>query len=74
MEIKREDWNTILARIEQMPENLKLAMGNFGAMSKKEMIKHLEDKDEVGQKIVEMQMRYLQFFKEVVNDGARSSY
>ena len=44
-----------------MPSNLKLAIDDFGALEKEEILQHLEKRDEVGKLLVRMQIEYLKF-------------
>jgi phosphoribosylaminoimidazole (AIR) synthetase len=63
MMVSKDEWELVTARIEAMPSNLKLAMGGIGPLSKQEMVEHLNKKDEIGKKIVAMQLNYLRYFK-----------
>ncbi len=68
--IDEEDWKLAEARIEAMPANLKLSIGNSGVLDKSEILKHLGKRDEIGQTIVKAQINYLKFFKrELDKDG-----
>lgn len=62
-EITQEDWEVVKHRIESMPAHLKLALGSFGALGRDEMINHINNRDEIGKKIVTMQINYLRFFR-----------
>ncbi|PIO05987.1 hypothetical protein COT29_03210 [Candidatus Micrarchaeota archaeon CG08_land_8_20_14_0_20_59_11] len=53
----------VLTRLECMPANLKLYVGDAGGFSKEELIEHVKAKDEIGELIVSAHMRYLQSFK-----------
>jgi hypothetical protein len=64
-EISETIKNSVIARIDaQVPSNLKLAMGNYGGMSKEEMIEHVRNGDIIGKQIVK---RHLQFLKAVAS-------
>lgn len=49
----------------KLPENIKLSIGNLSKepMSTEEMIKHVESEDDVGKKIMEIELFYLQALK-----------
>ena len=50
----------VITRIEaQMPSHLKLSIGSYGTMSKKEMIRHVKEEDVVGKQIVNTHMSFL---------------
>ena len=53
----------ILARIDVMPGNLRLSMGSYGSFTRDELKEHVKREDEVGQKIVNIQMSYLTALK-----------
>jgi len=49
----------ILARIEVMPSNLKLSIGNFGTFTKQELMEHVKKGDEEGKQIMQMQINFI---------------
>jgi len=49
----------VLARIDVMPPNLKLSIGNFGTFTKQELIDHVKEGDEAGKQIVQMQLNFI---------------
>lgn len=57
--------NLVIARLKVIPDNLKLSIGG-GEYSKDELIKHVEQGDEIGKKIIEIEMSYLRSLKEGV--------
>ncbi|MGD9276236.1 MAG: hypothetical protein PVJ67_03625 [Candidatus Pacearchaeota archaeon] len=64
-EISETIKNSVIARIDaQVPTNLKLAMGSYGAMDKEEMIRHVREDDKIGRQIVK---RHLQFLRAVAS-------
>ena len=56
---KEELKELVLARIEVMPPNLKLSIGNYGTFTKQELIEHVKNGDEKGKKIIEMQLNFI---------------
>ena len=55
----------VLARLESMPEHIQVNMGgDYGALNKADLINHVKNKDELGKKIIEMQMAYLRSLKD----------
>jgi len=49
----------VLARIEVMPQNYKLSIGNFGTLTKEEMIMHVKAGDATGQQVMNMQLNFI---------------
>lgn len=49
----------VLARMEVMPKDYKLSVGNKGTFNKKELIDHIKKGDEIGNQIVKMQMNFI---------------
>jgi len=53
----------VIARLMTMPEHLKVSIGGYGMFDKYALISHVEKNDEIGKKIIEMDMHYLKSFK-----------
>ncbi len=52
--------NLVLWRIEtSVPKHFKLSMGNLGTFSKEELKRHVEAEDEIGLKIIDMQLKFI---------------
>lgn len=51
--------NLVIARLETIPSNIELSVGNEGSFSIEELIKRVKEQDEIGRKIIEMQLAYL---------------
>lgn len=50
----------VIWRIDtSMPNHFKLVMGNKGSFTKEELKRHVEKGDEIGLKIVEMEMNFI---------------
>lgn len=54
----------VIARIQTLPPNLGIAMGSGEKFNKADLIKHVENEDEVGKKYIEMQMEFLRSLKD----------
>ena len=60
IEINEKMKEVVITRIDaQVPSNLKLAMGQYGTMSKEEMIEHVKKGDEIGKQIVRRHILFL---------------
>ena len=64
-ENKNEDIKElVIARLEVMPDDKSISIGSEGELTKDELIKHVKSGDELGQKIIEIQMDYLRILKD----------
>lgn len=54
----------VIARIKAAPEGVGVSFGGDGRLSKDDLIKHVEANDEIGKKIIEVQMNFLTSLKE----------
>jgi uncharacterized membrane protein YvbJ len=52
--------NLVIARLESMPDDTELAIGNFGSFSKKVLIQNINDNSNLGKEVVKIQLQYLQ--------------
>lgn len=53
----------VILRLETMPEHFKLSMGGSGEFDKHELIERVKKGDEIGKKIVKIQLNYLRSLK-----------
>ena len=56
----------VVARLQAIPENAILSVGNMSKnnhFKKDELIEHVKKMDDVGKKIIEMQLNYVRSFK-----------
>ena len=65
--ITNDEWGVVKSRFEQMPENMRISIGGFQTLTKDDIIRHIENKDETGELLVKMQMNYLKLFKKEVD-------
>lgn len=54
----------VIARLKTLPPDKKLSIGSAGDFERDELIEHVEKKDELGKKVIEVQMEYLRLLKE----------
>ncbi len=54
----------VIARIEATPEGVGVSFGDHGDLSKEQIIEHIRIGDEIGKKIIEVQLNYLRALKE----------
>lgn len=62
-EITNEIKKIVIARLEVLPENKKISIGNFGEFSKDELIDNVNKNSEIGNKIIEIEMEFLRAMK-----------
>lgn len=51
--------NLVIARLETIPSNIELSVGNEGSFSIDELIESVRRQDDIGKKMIEMQLAYL---------------
>lgn len=71
---QKEIMELVKARLETMPSEAILSMGNEGEFDKQQLIEEVEKNTEVGKKVIEIQMRYLELLKEGVFYANTSNY
>lgn len=49
----------VLVKLETMPMNYKLSLGNQGIFDKKELIEHINKNDNIGKQILDMELRFM---------------
>ena len=54
----------VIARLETLPSNKKISIGAYGEFSKEELIQHVKRNDEIGKKMVEIELESLKALKE----------
>ena len=58
-EISADIINLVISRLETIPQGVELSFGGDGDFTIKELIERVRVQDEVGRKIVEIQLNYL---------------
>lgn len=53
----------VIARLKTLPEDASVSVGSEGEYSRDQLIDHVERTDNVGQKMVEIEMNFLQSLK-----------
>ena len=62
--VTKEEFELVEKRTEALDERLRVASMSVGDFSKKEMLKHIKAKDEIGKQLAEVQLYYLKKLKE----------
>ena len=63
-EIEEEVKELVIERLKFLPENIKVSVGNSGSYNKEELIKHIKEGDDIGKKIIEVELHFLKALKE----------
>jgi hypothetical protein len=58
-EINQEIKEVVIMRIESMPSNLKLSIGNNQSLTKEDMIKHVMEEDDTGRQIINSHISFM---------------
>jgi ribosomal protein L30E len=67
MAVKQDEKKIVLARLQAMPAGMSLSIGDYGKLSKQELIEHVSREDDVGQLVVEFYIAGMRsLVKEVV--------
>jgi|GEM_PF-551140 len=62
--IKNKDIRELVkARLNVLPGNVRVSIGSDGSFSKECLIDHVEKQDEIGEKIVKVELEFLQAIK-----------
>ena len=69
--INPDEKKIVMARLESMPEHMKLSIGAFGSFDKWELIKRVENEDEVGSLVVNVYMTGLRAWKKEVEHSGK---
>lgn len=54
----------VIARLDVLPPDKKVSIGSVGAFNKNELIEHVEKEDDIGKKVIEVELTYLKALKE----------
>jgi hypothetical protein len=57
--ISEDITNLVIARLETIPSNVEISVGGDGSFTISELIERVKKQDDVGKKMIEMQLAYL---------------
>ena len=63
MAIDKDIKNVVLARLQTLPKDKVMSIGSVGQLSRNDMIKHVQEEDEIGKKLVRIEMEFLRSLK-----------
>lgn len=55
----------IIARLQIIPPNVGISVGSEGDFKRDELIEHVKKNDEIGKKLIEIDLNYLRTLKEL---------
>ena len=57
----------VIARLKSLPSGKKISLGSQGEFTNKELITRIEEGNEVGKKIIKIQLEYLRSLKNILS-------
>ena len=64
MEINEDIIQLVVARLQNLPSGKDISIGSFGEFSKQDLIDHVKKADEVGKKMIEIELDFLRLMKD----------
>jgi hypothetical protein len=62
-DIDKDIQDLVIARLQTLPEGVELSIGSEGDFTRDELIEHVRSGDEIGQKMIELEMSFLRSLK-----------
>ncbi len=63
-EISEEIKELVILRLETLPSDKKISIGSYGEFSKEELIEHVKKEDDIGRKMIDVEMEFLKAIRE----------
>ena len=64
MENEQEIKELVIARLKTLPKDKDISIGSSGEFSKDELIEAVENEDQLGKKLIEVEMNFLRTLKD----------
>ena len=64
MDTEKEIIDLVVARLQNLPSNKEISIGSSGEFTKDQLIDHVKNDDEVGKKMVAIEMDFLRSMKD----------
>ncbi|OGI65547.1 hypothetical protein A3A95_02880 [Candidatus Nomurabacteria bacterium RIFCSPLOWO2_01_FULL_39_18] len=64
METEQEIIDLVVARLQNLPSNKDISVGSSGEFTKSELIEHVKKADDVGKKMIAIEMDFLRSMKD----------
>ncbi len=69
-EYNQEVKDLVIARLTTIPSNISMSIGDKGEFDIAELINRVEECDEIGKKVIEMQLSYIRSFQKEYSKGS----
>jgi len=66
MENEQEIIDLVVARLQNLPSDKEISIGSSGEFTKEKLIEHVKEADEIGKKMIDIEMEFLRSLKEGV--------
>lgn len=66
--ISQEVKDLVIARLEVLPEDTGISIGSAGEFTRDELIERVRQGDEIGRKIVQVELSYLKSLKNIAKE------
>ena len=74
-ELEKDIQDLVIARLNTIPENLELAVGNEDSFTVEQLIEHVRKNDEIGKMYIDSQLEYLRSLNNLpTNDEGLSNH
>ncbi|MEK7170138.1 MAG: hypothetical protein AAB767_02530 [Patescibacteria group bacterium] len=64
MDVEKEIIDLVVARLQNLPSNKEISIGSSGEFTKDQLIEHVRKADDVGRKMIAIEMDFLRSMKE----------
>lgn len=64
MDTEKEIIDLVVARLQNLPSNKDISIGSSGEFTKDQLIEHVRKADEIGKKMIAIEMDFLRSMKE----------
>ncbi len=64
MTTEKEIIDLVVARLQNLPSDKEISIGSAGEFTKDQLIEHVKEDDEIGKKMVTLEMDFLRSMKE----------
>ena len=64
MDTEKEIIELVVARLQNLPANKEISIGSSGEFTKDQLIEHVKNSDEIGKKMIAIEMDFLRSLKD----------
>lgn len=66
--------NLVIARLETIPSNVEMSIGGDGSFTISELIERVKKQDDIGKKMIEMQLAYLRSLSKLPTQDLQDAF